>query len=248
MSLNLTNIGITKGPRIVQTTAPNGRRIKERMIEDAVYLVLKWRQLSEQTTGKKVTLKEGADIVGVAKKSLDDYLLQLRLGRKYGFDFSKYGNSKIGVLRTFNKTMKKKTKEGKFMPGRKKKEEEEDYTEMIQNIISDIQNVNAEPQAQVNDNLSTSETVINHKQENFLPKFEVVENDPTKPWIKLKQDNYSDSLHENFKLDYQIPEGLDNNFLGDGLGIGSTFDFKDDFYNFPRIGEPLQMLSFDSFS
>ena len=77
-------------------------------------------------------------MVGVAKKSLDDYLLQLRLGRKYGFDFHKHGESKIGILRSFNKQMKKKCKQGKFMPGRKKKEEEEDYSDMIRNIILDI--------------------------------------------------------------------------------------------------------------
>ena len=34
--------------------------------------------------------------------------------------------------------MKRKSKQGKFLPGRKRKEEEEDYSEMIKNIILDI--------------------------------------------------------------------------------------------------------------
>lgn len=118
-------------------------RIKERMIVDAVQLVLKWREISDRSSLSKITLKEGAEIVGVAKKSLDDYLLQFRLGRKYGFDFTKHVNSKIGVLRTFNKRMKKIHKEGKFSAGRKRKEDEENYTSMI---IKILQEMNATPQ------------------------------------------------------------------------------------------------------
>jgi hypothetical protein len=40
---------------------------------------------------------------------LDDYLLQLRYGKKYGFDFNEHKEAKIGVLRAFVK--KEKTKE-----------------------------------------------------------------------------------------------------------------------------------------
>ena len=48
-------------------------------------------------------LKEAAGIIGISKKSLDDYLLQLRYGRKFGFDFDSHKESKVGVLRTFVK-------------------------------------------------------------------------------------------------------------------------------------------------
>jgi hypothetical protein len=65
-------------------------RIKERMIEDSVFTVLRWRKLSEKDQNPKITLKRGAEIIGVAKKSLDDYLLQLRLGCRYGFDFKRH--------------------------------------------------------------------------------------------------------------------------------------------------------------
>jgi cell division protein FtsI/penicillin-binding protein 2 len=44
--------------------------------------------------------------VGVSKKSLDDYLLQLRFGKKLGFDFEKYKNERVGVLRKFVKQNK----------------------------------------------------------------------------------------------------------------------------------------------
>jgi hypothetical protein len=66
--------------------------------------------------------------VGVSKKSLDDYLLQLRFGKKFGFDFEHHKNEKVGVLRLFVKTEKEKIKQGK--PGIKissKSEKAEDY-------------------------------------------------------------------------------------------------------------------------
>ena len=46
-------------------------------------------------------------MVGVNKKSLDDYMLQLRAGRIYGFDFIKHNGEKVGVLRHFVRMQKK---------------------------------------------------------------------------------------------------------------------------------------------
>ena len=51
----------------------------------------------------RYSLEEAAKRVGVSKKSLDDYLSQLRKGRRYGFDFNKNKDDKVGVLRTFVK-------------------------------------------------------------------------------------------------------------------------------------------------
>ena len=42
----------------------------------------------------------------------DDYLLQIRLGRKYGFDFNNNRNNRVGVLRIF--VRKKKDEEEKL--------------------------------------------------------------------------------------------------------------------------------------
>ncbi len=49
--------------------------------------------------------------MGVSKKSLDDYLLQLRFGKKFQFDFELNRDKKVGVLRSFVKEMKEKEKE-----------------------------------------------------------------------------------------------------------------------------------------
>jgi hypothetical protein len=42
---------------------------------------------------------------------LDDYLLQLRYGKKYGFDFNEHKEAKIGVLRAFVKKKKQDEKD-----------------------------------------------------------------------------------------------------------------------------------------
>ena len=52
-------------------------------------------------------MQDSANKVQVSKKSLDDYLLQLRFGRKFGFDFVKHKDSKVGVLRSFVKNKKR---------------------------------------------------------------------------------------------------------------------------------------------
>lgn len=56
------------------------------------------------------SLEDAAVKVKVSKKSLDDYLLQLRFGKKFGFDFEKNRNEKVGVLRSFVKTKKDEEK------------------------------------------------------------------------------------------------------------------------------------------
>lgn len=60
----------------------------------------------------RYSLEDAAQKVGVSKKSLDDYLLQLRFGKKFGFDFQKHKDDKVGVLRTFVKKEKSKVNGG----------------------------------------------------------------------------------------------------------------------------------------
>jgi hypothetical protein len=84
------------------------KRTKERKIGFIIEKVSLWRKLYNgipDNTGRMVrySLEEAAGIVGVSKKSLDDYLSQLRKGRKYGFDFNKSKDEKVGALRMFVK-------------------------------------------------------------------------------------------------------------------------------------------------
>ena len=89
------------------------RRAKERKIGSVVKKVYMWRRLytgfkDDQGRTIKLTLEEAAKKVGISKKSLDDYLIQLRNGRSLGFNFNEHQNDKIGVLRSFIKKNKKK--------------------------------------------------------------------------------------------------------------------------------------------
>ena len=114
------------------------KRTKERQIRFVVERVSLWRKLYngvELGNGETVrySLEDSAKLVGISKKSLDDYLLQLRFGRMYGFDFLKYQCDNIGVLRKFvrehkNKQRIKATRSGKKASKNSQENTEEDDT------------------------------------------------------------------------------------------------------------------------
>lgn len=85
---------------------------RERKIGYVIEKVYAWRRFynglkDENDNYIKYSLDKAAEKVNVSKKSLDDYLLQVRLGRKYGFDFDNNKYKKIGVLRDYVKEIKK---------------------------------------------------------------------------------------------------------------------------------------------
>mmetsp|Transcript_12043 Transcript_12043/g.20318 ORF Transcript_12043/g.20318 Transcript_12043/m.20318 type:complete len:108 (+) Transcript_12043:1786-2109(+) len=97
---------------------PRIRRKKERSLREVIQKVSLWRKLiygkvyfdfkTQQffkvnclTKNGGMTHSDAAMVIRLSKKSLDDYLMHLRFGRKYGFDFIKHRNKKIGKLRTF---------------------------------------------------------------------------------------------------------------------------------------------------
>lgn len=87
------------------------KRSKERKIGYIIEKVFLWRKLyngfyDDNNNFIKLTLEEAADKVGISKKSLDDYLIQLRIGKLNGFNFNEHKNDKVGVLRAFVKKSK----------------------------------------------------------------------------------------------------------------------------------------------
>ncbi len=91
-----------------QKEAQDLKRTKERTIGYIIEKVSQWRKLyngymDENHQQKRMSLEEAAQQVSVSKKSLDDYLSQLRQGRTYGFDFNENKDSRVGVLRQFVK-------------------------------------------------------------------------------------------------------------------------------------------------
>ena len=88
------------------------KRTKERKIGYIIEKVSQWRRLYNgipDSNGNTIrySLEEAAQKVKVSKKSLDDYLSQLRKGRRLGFDFNKNKDEKVGVLRSFVKNNEK---------------------------------------------------------------------------------------------------------------------------------------------
>lgn len=91
----------------------HARKTNERTIGEVLASVRKWKELNNMTDqyGKKVhTLESAARIVGIQKKTLDDYNYQIQLGQSFCFDFEKHKNDKIGVLRKFIKQKKEELK------------------------------------------------------------------------------------------------------------------------------------------
>ena len=90
-----------------------GKKKKERIIGQVIERVTKWRGIQQEYKSRRQeepnsheerqTLEDAAKAVGIAKKSLDDYLLMIRFGRRYGFDFQAHQDEKVGVLRRYVK-------------------------------------------------------------------------------------------------------------------------------------------------
>ena len=90
----------------------NSRRAKERKIGYIIKKVFLWKTLyngiySTDENGNKIkikyTLEQAATKTGISKKSLDDYLIQLRIGKFLNFNFTEHKNDKVGILRAFVK-------------------------------------------------------------------------------------------------------------------------------------------------
>jgi len=82
--------------------------LKDNTIGSVVEIVKKWRELYEGyiiPEGMKIkySLDKAAEILGIQKKTLDDYLQQIKKAAAYGFDFEQHKDKQIGYLRNFVK-------------------------------------------------------------------------------------------------------------------------------------------------
>jgi len=79
---------------------------RERKIGYIIEKIYAWRKLyndygDDNIIFIKYSLDESTKQINVSKKSLEDYLLRIRLGRKCGINFDDNKNEKIGNLRNF---------------------------------------------------------------------------------------------------------------------------------------------------
>ena len=82
--------------------------MKEQTIKEVIRKVSVWRRLyAGKIMGDgslvRYSLDAAAKKLHMNKKSLDDYLHQIRLGTRYKFDFKANQNEKFGILRTYTK-------------------------------------------------------------------------------------------------------------------------------------------------
>ena len=74
---------------------------------EALYKTKQWRYLHERAN---LSLKNAARMVGISKKTLDDYFLIFRYGEIYGYNFKENLYKKMGHLRTYIKKQPEKIK------------------------------------------------------------------------------------------------------------------------------------------
>ena len=99
------------------------KRAKERKIGYIIKKVFMWKTLyngiySVDENGNRIkikyTLEQAANKTGISKKSLDDYLIQLRIGKFFNFNFTEHKNDKVGILRAFVKKNKPQYEKEKY--------------------------------------------------------------------------------------------------------------------------------------
>ena len=142
---------------------------RERKIGYIIEKVYAWRKLyngyrDDNNKFIKYSLDEAAKQINVSKKSLDDYLLQIRLGRKCGFNFDDNKNEKIGTLRAFVEKNKKDNNIVINKKERKKKTKKEKEKE--QKSKNDI-NIELDKSANNKSSLSLKKNKSKSKSKSF---------------------------------------------------------------------------------
>lgn len=58
----------------------------DKTVKMVLQKVAQWRKI-HMDSQKKVTLEEAANIMGIARNTLDDYYFQIRIAEKHGYNF-----------------------------------------------------------------------------------------------------------------------------------------------------------------
>ena len=80
------------------------KRANEKRIGFVVKKVFQWKGFRKYTDNK-MSLIDAAENVGLSKKTLDEYLNQIKEGKRYNFDFNKHKKDKVNILRGYVKKM-----------------------------------------------------------------------------------------------------------------------------------------------
>lgn len=80
----------------------DSKRAKEKTIDYIIRKVFEWNEYRNETKNKMSKI-EAAYIVGLSKKTLDEYLFQIKEGHEHGFNFNKFKFYKVNTLRGYVK-------------------------------------------------------------------------------------------------------------------------------------------------
>jgi hypothetical protein len=81
---------------------PQKRGPKDKPIREVIRLVEQWRgACRDKINGKGLTLAESAKVMGIPKKTLDDYFMVLKQAKCLNFDINTNLDELFGVIRTF---------------------------------------------------------------------------------------------------------------------------------------------------
>ncbi|CAD8100714.1 unnamed protein product [Paramecium sonneborni] len=195
-------------PFTFDNSIPPLKRVKERLVGDAILKVNQWKMilqngiLQSDGTSMRLTLNKAAEIIGIPKKSLEDYN-QLFKKVKLLTDVNQFSNEKMGVLRNYlkknSKKLKKILKTQKVIENSKTKQKNKNFDNSAQKIQLDIQEnekINEIGQHSISD------------QTNFQKQDET-------SMIKLQEDY---DLFNNFEKEYESdlesnPSPLGVNFI-----------------------------------
>ena len=89
----MINDGSYTNQGMIRDTNLEKPKTKERTVAYVIQKVTQWRRLyngyyDKDFNHQRLSLEDAAEQVGVSKKSLDDYLSQLRSGRQCGYNFN----------------------------------------------------------------------------------------------------------------------------------------------------------------
>ncbi|CAD8107227.1 unnamed protein product [Paramecium sonneborni] len=102
-------------PFTFDNSIPPLKRVKERLVGDAILKVNQWKMIlsngipQQDGTTMRLTLNKAAEIIGIPKKSLEDYN-QLFKKVQLLTDVNQFANEKMGVLRNYLRKNSKKLK------------------------------------------------------------------------------------------------------------------------------------------
>ncbi|CAD8178679.1 unnamed protein product [Paramecium octaurelia] len=102
-------------PFYIDHQLPPIKRVKERLVGDALQKVNQWKSIllngipQSDGTLMRLTLNKAAEIIGIPKKSLEDYN-QLFKKVKLLTDVNQFANEKMGVLRNYLRKNSKRLK------------------------------------------------------------------------------------------------------------------------------------------